>query len=83
MQKVQIIIKTYQVWKRVLDPETQGSTAPGCTFSFQPPLCCWRYGFAVSSGSREEEEQASRNLTGFSLWITTSPRGDLSPDFCL
>ena len=34
------------------------------------------------SGSREEEEQASRNLTGFSLWITTSPR-DLSPDFCL
>ena len=128
MQKVQIIIKTYQVWKLVLDPETQGSTAPGCTFSFQPPLCCWRYGFAVSSGSRkwqstpvllpgkshgqrslvgyspwggkesdtterlhslsfsgsrEEEEQASRNLTGFSLWITTSPRGDLSPDFCL
>ena len=83
MQKVQIIIKTYQVWKLVLDPETQASTAPGCTFSFQPPLCCWRYGFAVSSGSREEEEQASRNPTGFSLWITTSPRGDLSPDFCL
>ena len=70
-------------WKIVFDPETRGFIPPGCTFSLQPPLCCWRYVFAVSSGSREEEEQASRNQTGFSLWITRSPRGDLSPDLCL
>ena len=75
--------KTHQVGKLVPDPETRGSTASGCTFSLQPHLSCWKYAFALSSGSREEEEQASRNLTGFSLWITRPPHGDPSPDLCL
>ena len=83
MQKVQITIKLTRLGNLCQIQKQEVLLLPGCTFSLQPHLSCWKYAFALSSGSREEEEQASRNLTGFSLWITRPPHGDPSPDLCL